>query len=103
MPARCSIPSSPQLVPTGSHRKSKLGDLKREIRQIAPEELADGMLEILKHNISAEKDSLFRTLALQCGVSRVTAPMTICFEKALACLDGKVDITDGQIIIRDDQ
>ena len=83
-------------------RFRKLGDLKREIRQIAPEELADGMLEILKHNISAEKDSLFRTLALQCGVSRVTAPMTICFEKALACLDEKVDITDGQITIRDD-
>ena len=81
----------------------KPGDLKREIRQIAPEELADGMLEILKHNISAEKDSLFRTLALQCGVSRVTAPMSIWFEKALACLDGKVDITDGQITIRDYQ
>ena len=32
-----------------------LGDVERDIRQIAPEELAAGMFEILKQNVTADK------------------------------------------------
>ena len=43
----------------------KSGDIEREIKQIAPEELAAGMLEILKQNVSADKNGLYHSLAIQ--------------------------------------
>ena len=39
------------------------GDIERDIKQIAPEELAAGMLEILKQNVTADKAGLYRSLA----------------------------------------
>jgi len=82
-------------------RFRKPGDLKRDIRQIAPEELAEGMLEILKHNVSVEKEGLYRTLAQQCGVTRLTSPMVECFEKALSYLSDKVEVVNNQVTLKD--
>lgn len=47
------------------------GDIERDIKQIAPEELAAGMFEILKQNVTADKNGLYHSLAAQCGVARV--------------------------------
>ncbi len=73
------------------------GDLEREIRQIAPEELAAGMLDILRQNIAADRSGLYHSLALQCGVTRVGKAAGECFDKALACLKDRVEI-DGEMI-----
>src|SRR5699024_6795404 len=62
------------------------GSLKREIKYIAPEELAAGMLEILQQNISADKSGLFRSIAQQCGVNRVGKNINEYLEQALAIL-----------------
>ena len=78
------------------------GDIKREIRQISPEELADGMYVILQHNVSVEKESLYRTLAQLCGFSRLTSQMTACLDKALQCLSDRIEITDNQITLKND-
>ncbi|MCR5526463.1 MAG: DUF4011 domain-containing protein [Lachnospiraceae bacterium] len=63
---------------------------KREIRYIAPEELAAGLSEILKQNYSVEKDSLYRTLADQLGFTRVGDVIEEKFDEALRLLEGAV-------------
>ncbi len=73
------------------------GDLHREIRQIAPEELAAGMLAILRQNTSASQSGLYRVLALQCGVTRVGKAVNEAFDAALECLGNRVE-TEGEMI-----
>ena len=55
----------------------------REIKHIAIEELALGLKEILKQNVSAEKLGLFRLLAQQLGFSRLGDAILARFESAL--------------------
>lgn len=76
------------------------GDLKREISQIAPEELADGMYQILQQNITAEKEGLFRSLALQCGITRVGKDVWEHMERALRTLNNKVIVDDQHISLK---
>lgn len=73
------------------------GDYTREIRYIAPEELADGMREILRQNITADKASLYHTLALCCGVTRAGKAITDHFDNALDFLLDEVSM-DGDVI-----
>lgn len=47
------------------------GDIERDIKQIAPEELAAGMLEILKQNVTAGKNGLYRSLVSRRSINRV--------------------------------
>jgi very-short-patch-repair endonuclease len=77
------------------------GDIKREIKHIAPEELAAGMREILKQNISAERDGLYRALAAQCGISRITKSARECLDNALELLKDEINIEDDLITIKD--
>ena len=78
-------------------RVPKDGEIPREIKYICLEELANGLLTLLKHNISAEKDSLFKLLAQQLGFSRVGDAISSRFEKALLLLKEKVNI-DGELV-----
>ena len=73
------------------------GDIKREIKYIAPEELADGMWQILRQNISADKAGLYRSLASLCGVSRVGKGINEYFDEALKLLDHRI-IVDGDTV-----
>lgn len=73
------------------------GDIVRDIKQIAPEELAVGMLEILNQNVSADKNGLYRSLAMQCGVSRVGKAVNESMDAALEILKDRVNI-DGDVI-----
>ena len=73
------------------------GDIVRDIKQIAPEELAVGMLEILNQNVSADKNGLYRSLAMQCGVSRVGKAVNESMDAALEILKDRVNI-DGDMI-----
>lgn len=76
------------------------GDIVREIKQIAPEELAAGMIEILKQNITADKDGLYRSLALQCGVNRAGKAISEYFDVVLRSLNDRVMIDGDSISMR---
>lgn len=76
------------------------GEIVREIKQIAPEELAHGMLEILKQNVTAAKDGLYHSLASQCGVNRLGKAAYEMFDSALELLRDKVVIDGEQISLK---
>ena len=73
------------------------GDVTREIRDIAVEELAEGLLEIVRQNTRVEKTGLYQTLARQCGVSRAGKSMAESFDAALACLGDRVRV-EGETV-----
>ena len=77
-----------------------LGDVERDIRQIAPEELAAGMFEILKQNVTADKSGLYRSLAAQCGVTRVGKTINEAMDAALNLLSNRIVIDGEQISIK---
>ena len=69
---------------------------KRDIKYIAPEELAAGLKTILKQNYSAEKDGLYKTLVNQLGFSRMGDAIYTKLDEALRLLR---DVTiDGDVI-----
>ena len=76
------------------------GDITRDIKHIAPEELAAGMLEILKQNVTADKNGLYRSLALQCGVNRLSKTISEYFDLALCLLRNSVVIEGDQISLK---
>ncbi|MBR2800959.1 MAG: DUF4011 domain-containing protein [Erysipelotrichaceae bacterium] len=75
---------------------------KREIASIAPEELAAGMYELLKINVSAEKTSLYHTLADQCGIKRVTEQSIPLFDKALRLNWRKINVNGDMLSINEE-
>ena len=76
------------------------GDLTRSIEQIAPEELAAGMREILGQNLTADKDGLYRALAAQCGVTRMGATVMETLNQALYLLKDSIVIEGDYISLR---
>lgn len=78
----------------------KPGDLQREIKQIAPEELASGMMEILKQNVTVDRNSLYHLLAAQCGLSRVGKATNEYMDVALRTLREVVVIDNDQISLK---
>lgn len=74
------------------------GDIEREIKQIAPEELAAGLFEILKQNVTADKGGLYRSLAAQCGVTRVGKAINEAMDAALNVL-----LQNNSVVIEDEQ
>jgi hypothetical protein len=59
--------------------------------------LADGMLQILRQNLSAEKAGLYRALAAQCGFARVGKAINDYFDEVLKLLGSRVTV-EGDII-----
>ena len=78
------------------------GDIKRDIKYIAPEELAAGMLEILKQNMTADRNGLYRALAAQCGVTRVGRAVNEAMDAAVELLvrNNSVVIDDYQVSLK---
>lgn len=76
------------------------GDIERDIKQIAPEELAAGMFEILKQNVTVDKNGLYHSLAAQCGVSRIGKAINEAMDAALNTLNDRVVIEGEQISIK---
>ena len=76
------------------------GDIERDIKQIAPEELAAGMFEILKQNVTADKSGLYRSLAAQCGVTRVGKAINEAMDAALNVLSDRIIVDGEQISIK---
>ena len=69
----------------------------REVRYIAIEELAMGLREVLKQNVSAEKSGLFLLLAQSLGFTRVGDAMQERFDAALRTLAREIHINDGML------
>jgi hypothetical protein len=69
----------------------------REVKHIAIEELAMGLREMLRQNVSAEKSGLFLLLAQSLGFTRVGDAMQERFDAALRTLDGEIEINDGML------
>lgn len=78
------------------------GDIERDIKYIAPEELAAGMLEILKQNMTADRNGLYRALAAQCGVTRVGRAVNEAMDAAVELLvrNDSVVIDDYQVSLK---
>ncbi len=72
-------------------------DIKRDVSDIALEELASGMLVLIQQNISVEIMDLYRSLAKLLGFTRVGDNITERFDEALALLDNEVTV-DGSIV-----
>jgi hypothetical protein len=69
----------------------------REIKYICLDELAAGMYELIKQNITVEIDGLYTTIAKLLGVTRAGKAIHERFDEALKLLENKVSI-DGKII-----
>lgn len=76
------------------------GDIDREIKQIAPEELAYGMLQILKQNVTVDRNGLYRSLAAQCGVFRIGRAINEAMDNALELLKDCIILDGEQISIK---
>ena len=70
----------------------------REIKYITFEEIALGMKEILKQNITVEKTGLFRLLVEQLGFSRMGDAILERLESALRLLSKEVNF-NGEILL----
>ena len=77
-----------------------LGDIERDIKRIAPEELAARMLEILKQNVTADKAGLYRSLVLQCGVNRVGKAISEALDSAPLLLKDSIAIDGDQLSLK---
>lgn len=77
------------------------GDIKRSVNEIAPEELADGMYEIIKQNLTVDILGLFRIMAEQCGAYRGGHAINEALSSALFDnLKDRVDFNGEQISIK---
>jgi len=72
----------------------------RDVKYISLEELSAGMYEIIKQNISVDKDGLFLTVAKLLGFNRAGKTSNERFEAALALLQGVVDIDGNTISVK---
>lgn len=77
-------------------------DTRRDISDIAPEELADGMFEFLKRSISCDKEGLYRDVANLCGVTRLTDSVNRAMDTAVDVLkrQGHAVVDGDQISIK---
>ena len=58
------------------------------------------MLEILKQNVTADRNGLYRSLASQCGVNRVGKAINETLDSALRTLEGSIVIDGDQLSLK---
>lgn len=73
------------------------GSAPREIKHIAAEELAEGLREILRRNVSAQKSGLYALIAKELGFSRVGESIRAHLDDALAYLGDEIEY-DGETL-----
>lgn len=78
----------------------KAGDFKRDIDEIAPEELADGMVQIIKQNGTVTKMGLYHALMEECGFSRLGNKSLEVMNEALSKLKKQLNIEGDNISIK---
>lgn len=77
------------------------GDTPREIKYIAIEELALGLKEVLRENISAEKMGLFRLLAKRLGFLRIGDSILYQMESALNLIKKDIVMNNEMLSLKD--
>ena len=75
------------------------GTITRDIKYIAPEELASGMLEVIKQNVTIDKDNLYHFIASKCGFSRIPKNSIPCLDNALSLLANDISVDENLISI----
>lgn len=78
-------------------RVPEKGSEPREIKYIETGELANGLREILRQNIYAEKTGLFKLLSQTLGFSRMTDTVAARMESALGLLSDEIE-TNGDML-----
>ena len=75
------------------------GDIVRDFSQISPEEIGEGMLEIISKNVKVTKDGLYKFMAELYGKKRIGKHDTEALDNALFALikSCKIVENDGQI------
>ena len=81
--------------------KLRVPGYKRDIKDISIEELSSGMYELIKQNITVEKNNLYRTLSNKCGFDRVRKTISDRFDIVLESLSELVVIDNDTISIKD--
>lgn len=71
--------------------------VKRDIKYIAPEELAAGMYVLIKQNITIDKESLYRTLINHLGFNRMGDTVLKRLDQAFLLLDPVVIVTGDTV------
>ena len=71
-----------------------------EGRAISNGTSSKGMLEILKQNVTADKNGLYRSLVSQCGINRVGKTINEILDSALRLLEDTIDIDGDQLSLR---
>lgn len=72
---------------------------RRDFKYICNEELAAGMLFLIKKNVSVEKEGLFQTMAKTLGYKRLTEDMEERFTEALSLIRTLVTEENGMLSI----
>lgn len=76
------------------------GEPPREIGYICAEELANGLRECLRQNVTAEKSGLFRLLSAQLGFAHIGAAIVKQMEEALALLSDEIEINGETLSLK---
>ncbi len=74
--------------------------VKRDIKDIAPEELAAGLYELVKNSITVEKQQLYRTLINLLGFTRMSDDMIEKLDVALKLMKDKLDINNDIVSVK---
>ena len=74
---------------------------RRDVKYIAPEELADGLRTLIEQNVTVTRDGLYKSMTNLLGFSRTGETMSSRFEEALNILkkNGTVKEEDGLLSI----
>ena len=72
----------------------------REIKHISLEELALGMKEILKRNISVEKDGLFHLLIKELGFNRMGEAIQDRLKSALRLISKEIEVNENMLSLK---
>lgn len=72
----------------------------RDVKYIALEELANGMMEILRQNIKVEKVGLFRLLLQQLGFTRMGDAIEERLNKALLTINDRITIDGDSLSLK---
>lgn len=73
----------------------------RDIKYIAPEELAAGMYEVICQNVSVDKNCLFHLIATKLGFARAGNAIQERLEQALLKLEDVVDLSDDTLSLKE--
>ena len=77
------------------------GKTPRDIKYIAVEELANGLKELLKRNVTAEKAGLFKLLVEQLGFARMGDAILARLESALKLISKDIETNGDMLSLRD--